>query len=149
MGGSYGGHLAAALTTQTRTFKAAACDRMFPSLAAFWGTTDEKWFPEWEFFGRPWEPQATEYYSRNDPFLGVGAVSTPTLLSHGALDYRCLAAGTEMWFSALQSLGVPSRLLRFEDEGHGLRGRENQVFYLEQVLAWFDTYVLPDGYEDE
>jgi dipeptidyl aminopeptidase/acylaminoacyl peptidase len=149
MGGSYGGHLAAALTTQTRTFKAAACDRMFPSLTAFWGTTDEKWFPEWEFFGRPWEPQAAEFYRRNDPFFDVAAVTTPTLLSHGALDYRCLAAGSEMWFSALQSLGVPSRLLRFEDEGHGLRGRENQVFYLEQVLAWFDAHVLPHGTEDE
>ncbi len=149
MGGSYGGHLAAALTTQTRTFKAAACDRMFPSLAAFWGTTDEKWFPEWEFFGRPWEPHAAEVYRRNDPFEAVAAAATPTLLSHGALDYRCLAAGSEMWFSALQSLGVPSRLLRFEDEGHGIRGRENQVFYLKQLLAWFDTHVLPDRSEDE
>jgi dipeptidyl aminopeptidase/acylaminoacyl peptidase len=149
MGGSYGGHLAAALTTQTRTFKAAACDRMFPALAAFWGTTDEKWFPEWEFFGRPWESQAAEFYRRNDPFNDVASVTTPTLLSHGALDYRCLAAGSEMWFSALQSLGVPSRLLRFEAEGHGLRGRENQVFYLEQVLAWFDAHVLPKGSEDE
>ena len=114
-----------------------------------WATTDEKWFPEWEFLGRPWEPQAREVYRRNDPFASVASVVTPTLVSHGGRDYRCLAAGGEMWFAALQALGVPSRLLRFEDEAHGLRDRDNQVFYLEQLLAWFDRHVLPPGSEDE
>ena len=36
-------------------------------LIAFWGTTDEKWFPEWEFLGRPWDPTAREIYLRNSP----------------------------------------------------------------------------------
>jgi dipeptidyl aminopeptidase/acylaminoacyl peptidase len=70
-------------------------------------------------------------------------VTTPTLISLGLRDYRCPPGGSETWFAALQSLGVPSRLLRFENEGHGLRDRENQVFYLEQLLSWFDTHVLP------
>ena len=67
IGGSYGGHLGAALTTRTDRFRAAALDRMFPETMAFWGTTDEKWFPEWEFGGRPWEPEAREIYRRNSP----------------------------------------------------------------------------------
>jgi dipeptidyl aminopeptidase/acylaminoacyl peptidase len=32
--------------------------------------------------------------------------------------------------------------VRFHTEGHGLRDRRNQVFYLEQVLAWFERWVL-------
>jgi len=142
MGGSYGGHLAAALTTQTQRFRAAACDRMYPQTEAFWGATDEKWFPEWEFGGRPFDPGAREVYRRNDPFLDVARVATPTLLSHGLHDFRCPQDGTVAWFSALQSLGVPSRYLRFHGEGHGIRGVANQVFYLDQLLAWFEDHVL-------
>ncbi|RKZ17908.1 hypothetical protein DRQ50_04535 [bacterium] len=142
MGGSYGGHLAAGLTTQTNRFRAAAVDRMFPEPVAFWGTTDEKWFPEWEWMGRPWEAGAREIYAANSPFEAVSQVTTPTLISHGMRDYRCLVAGGEIWFSALQALGVPSRFIRFENEGHGIRGPANQVWYLNQLLAWFEQYVL-------
>lgn len=143
-GGSYGGYLAAALTTQTDRFKAAACDRMYPHLEAFWGATDEKWFPEWHFGGRPFDPQAREIYRRNDIFAAVGRVQTPTLISHGLRDYRCPEDGSIMWYSALQSQGVPTRLLRFHDEGHGIRDRRSQVFYLQQLLAWFDRWVLAE-----
>jgi len=148
MGGSYGGHLAAELTTQTDRFRAAACDRMYPETVGFWGTTDEKWFPEWEFFGRPWEPGAREIYRLNSPFERIQNVTTPTLISHGMRDYRCRPAGSEMWFSALQVRGIPTRMIRFEDEGHGIRDRENQVFYLEQLLEWFDRHVLGEPQDD-
>jgi len=142
MGGSYGGHLAATITTRTDRFSAAACDRMYPPTAAFWGATDEKWFPEWEFGGRPFDPEAADAYRRNDPFVDVARVRTPTLLSHGLRDYRCPQDGSVAWFSALTSLGVPTRYLRFHDEGHGIRGTDNQIFYLHQLLAWFEAHVL-------
>ena len=151
IGGSYGGYLGAALTTQTDRFAAAALDRMFADPVSFWGLTDEKWFPEWEFGGRPWEPPARDIYRRNSPWEDVAKVTTPTLLSHGMLDYRCLAAGPEMWFSALQAAGVPSRFIRFENEGHGIRNPANLVFYHNQLLNWFDEHVLgpvgPEGQE--
>ena len=149
MGGSYGGHLAAGLTTQTDRFRAAAVDRMYPDPATFWGTTDEKWFPEWEWMGRPWEAGARDIYESNSPFAAVDRVTTPTLISHGMRDYRCLIAGGEIWFSALQSRGVPSRFIRFEGEGHGIRGVENRVWYLNQVLSWFEQHVLEDGSRED
>ena len=145
MGGSYGGHLGAALTTQSDRFRAAALDRMYPYLFSFWGTTDEKWFPEWEFMGKPWERAAREVYLRNSPVQRVDRVNTPTLISQGMLDYRCLIAGGEIWFSALQSRGVPARFIRFENEGHGIGHPVNKVFYYNQLLDWFDEHVLGTG----
>ncbi len=141
MGGSYGGHLAAALTTQTQRFRAAAIDRMTCDLVAMWGTTDEKWFPEWEFFGRPWEEPARDYYYRNSPSNFADRVRTPTLVSHGLKDYRCLISQAETWFSILKANNVPVRFLRFANEGHGIRGTENLVFYQRELLAWFDQHV--------
>ncbi|MEN8007798.1 MAG: S9 family peptidase [Candidatus Krumholzibacteriota bacterium] len=150
MGGSYGGFLGAALTTRSQRFKAAALDRMYPDQITFWGTTDEKWFPEWEFMGKPYDPEARKVYLRNSPWEQVEKVRTPTLISQGMLDYRCLIAGGEMWFSALQSRGVPSRFIRFENEGHGIRRPENRVFYYNQLLDWFDEFVLgKNGAGDE
>ena len=142
MGGSYGGLLGAALTTQTDRFAAAALDRMYPDQSTFWGTTDEKWFPEWEFGGRPFDPEARQVYRRNSPWELVERVHTPTLVSHGLRDFRCPVQGAEMWFSALRSRGVPTRLIRFVEEGHGIRGPRNLVFYHDQLLAWFDEHVL-------
>jgi dipeptidyl aminopeptidase/acylaminoacyl peptidase len=140
--GSHGGHLGAALTARTDRFAAAALDRIDPRPAVFWGATDEKWFPEWAFGGRPFDPGAGEIYARNDPFTRVDRVRTPTLVSLDVRDWRCPSDGGIAWFSALRSQGVPSRLLRFHHEGHGRRGRANQIFYLEQVLAWFERWVL-------
>jgi dipeptidyl aminopeptidase/acylaminoacyl peptidase len=142
MGGSYGAFLGAALTTLSDRFRAAALDRMYLDAFTFWGTTDEKWFPEWEFMGKPWDPGAQEVYLRNSPYFLADRVNTPTLISQGLLDYRCLIAGAEMWFSALQSRGVPSRFIRFENEGHGIRRPLNKVFYYNQLLDWFDEHVL-------
>ena len=140
-GGSYGGYMAAWLTTRTDRFKAAAMDRMLSDLASFWGTTDEKWPPEWSWGGRPWEEAAREYYREASPLHHAGAVNTPTLISHGLRDYRCLVGQAESWFSALQARNVPSRLLRFAHEGHGVRGTDNQILLAREVLAWFDTWV--------
>lgn len=141
MGGSYGGHLAAALTTQTDRFRAAAIDRMTSDLVAMWGTTDEKWFPEWEFFGKPWEPEAHEYYFKNSPINFAHAARTATLLSHGMKDYRCLIGQAEAWFSALKANGVPVRFIRFGNEGHGIRNPRNIVFYQQELLAWFERHL--------
>ena len=73
---------------------------------------------------------------------------TPTLISQGLEDYRCLIAGGEIWFSSLQALGVPSRFIRFTHEGHGIRDPRDQVFYQRQLLAFFDRYVL-DFFDDD
>ena len=142
LGGSYGGLLGAELTTRTETFKAAALDRMYPDQISFWGATDEKWFPEWEFGGRPWEPEARPVYEHNSPWLRVDRVQTPTLVSQGHGDFRCPATGGHMWFTALRARGVPARFIRFEQEGHGIRDPRNQVFYQHQVLSWFEEHVL-------
>ncbi len=141
MGGSYGGYMAAWLTTRTDRFDAAVIDRMVSDLASFWGTTDEKWPAEWSFGGRPWDDDARGFYREASPLHQAQAVVTPTLISHGLHDHRCRIGQAESWFSALQARGVPSRLLRFADEAHGVRRAPNRVRLAEETLAWLERYV--------
>ena len=55
-------------------------------LTSKYGTTEELWFPEWEFGGTPWDQP--EHYRERSPSQYVANFKTPTLVIHGLLDFR-------------------------------------------------------------
>jgi dipeptidyl aminopeptidase/acylaminoacyl peptidase len=101
-------------------------------------TTEELWFVEWEREGTPWENPAA--YARDNPIDHVAAWRAPTLVIHGALDYRVSEVDGLAVFTALQRRGVPSRLLYFPDENHWVLKPENSVQWHETVLEWLDRW---------
>jgi dipeptidyl aminopeptidase/acylaminoacyl peptidase len=100
--------------------------------------TEELWFPEWEHGGTPWENPAG--YAKDNPVDHVAAWRVPTLVIHGALDYRVSDIEGLAMFTALQRRGVPSRLLYFPDENHWVLKPENSVLWHDTVLAWLDRW---------
>ena len=67
-------------------------------------------------------------------------ITVPTLVLHGARDYRVpLEQGLSM-FTALQRQGVPSRLVVFPDENHWILSPARSVRWHEEVLAWLDRW---------
>jgi dipeptidyl aminopeptidase/acylaminoacyl peptidase len=100
--------------------------------------TEELWFPEWEHGGTPWENPAG--YAKDNPVDHVAAWRVPTLVIHGALDYRVSDVEGLAVFTALQRRGVPSRLLHFPDENHWVLKPENSVLWHETVLEWLDRW---------
>jgi dipeptidyl aminopeptidase/acylaminoacyl peptidase len=80
----------------------------------------------------------------DDPVL-VGAQSpstfaksmrTPTLVVHGALDYRVPDAQGLAYYNTLKAQGVDARLLWFPDETHWvLKPRNSRLWYIE-FFAW-------------
>jgi dipeptidyl aminopeptidase/acylaminoacyl peptidase len=110
-------------------------------LASSWATTDELWFPEWDLGGGgpPWE--RPEAYARFSPDRFVARWETPTLVSHGELDYRCTVDQGYAAFTALQRRGIESKLLVFPDEGHWiLRPKNSKVFY-DVVFGWLADHL--------
>ncbi len=101
--------------------------------------TEELWFPEWEHGGTPWENPAG--YAKHNPVDHVAAWRVPTLVIHGALDYRVSEVDGLAVFTALQRLGVPSRLLHFPDENHWVLKPENSVQWHDTVLEWLDRWM--------
>ena len=107
-------------------------------LASMYGSTEELWFPEWEFKGTSWDNP--EIYAQWTPSAHVKSFKTPTLVVHGELDYRVpLEQGLAM-FTALQRRGVPSRLLVFPDENHWVLKPVNSLRWYEEVLGWLDRW---------
>ena len=69
-----------------RRFKALVSHAGVFDLRSEFGETEELWFPLWEFRGAPWDDP--EMYARWCPSFFVKEFKTPTLVTHGELDYR-------------------------------------------------------------
>jgi dipeptidyl aminopeptidase/acylaminoacyl peptidase len=79
-------------------------------------STEELWFPIWEFQAACRGTIRT-LYARWSPSTYAKDFKTPTLVIHGELDFRVpLSQGLQL-FTVLQMQKVPSKLLMFPDEG--------------------------------
>ena len=137
-GASYGGYLINWIAGHSDRYRALVSHDGVFDLASMYGSTEELWFPEWEFKGPFWENP--EMYRRWSPSGFVQNFKTPTLVIHGEQDFRLtLEQGLGM-FTALQRKGVPSRLLVFPDENHWVLKPANSVRWYREVIGWLDRW---------
>lgn len=141
-GASYGGYLANWAMGHTDKFKAFFSHAGVWDLKSDYASTEELWFPEWEFGGTPWD--APELYEKDSPSSFVKDIAkykTPTLVSHGANDFRVAFEQGLQLFTILQRIGVESKLMYFPDEDHFVRKPHNVKLFYETFLDWFDHYL--------
>ncbi len=137
-GTSYGGFLTCWLVGHTRQFRAAVAQNAVTDLNVMWGTSDIPSWTEWEFGGRPWEVPAA--MRRHSPLTHAPRVKTPTLVLHARDDRRCpLVMGT-MFYRALKACGVPTQMVIYPGEGHGIRQPRHRADVYRRVLAWFERW---------
>ncbi|MGC2627195.1 MAG: S9 family peptidase, partial [Candidatus Udaeobacter sp.] len=138
LGASYGGYMANWILGHTNRFKCIVShDGMFNTESAY-GTTEELWFPEWEFKGPPWKNR--EMYRKFSPHLFADKFKTPTLVVHGQNDYRLDVSEGFQLFTTLQRLGIPSKMLYFPDEGHWVLKPQNSRLWYKTVNDWVDQW---------
>ncbi len=141
LGASYGGYMANWLLGHTNRFKCIVShDGMFNTESAY-GTTEELWFPEWEFKGSPWKNR--ELYRKWSPHQYAANFKTPTLVVHGQNDYRLDVSEGFQLFTTLQMLKVPSKMLYFPDEGHWVLKPQNSRLWYKTVNDWVDQWCKP------
>uniref|UniRef100_A0A8H8CEI2 Dipeptidyl-peptidase V n=1 Tax=Psilocybe cubensis TaxID=181762 RepID=A0A8H8CEI2_PSICU len=118
-------------------FKALVChDGVFD--AAYNGfSTDELFFFNHEWKGRPWDPESIALAKKYNPANFVHKWSTPQLTFHGSKDFRIPETEGIAAFHTLQQLGVPSRLVIFPDENHWVLNHGNRsatsTIFMERV----------------
>jgi dipeptidyl aminopeptidase/acylaminoacyl peptidase len=138
LGASYGGYMANWILGHTNRFKCIVShDGMFNTESAY-GTTEELWFPEWEFRGPPWKDR--ELYRKFSPHLFADKFKTPTLVVHGQNDYRLDVSEGFQLFTTLQRLKIPSKFLYFPDEGHWVLKPQNSRLWYKTVNDWVDQW---------
>jgi dipeptidyl aminopeptidase/acylaminoacyl peptidase len=137
-GASYGGYFVNWIAGHTDRFKCLVSHAGVFDLVSEYGTTEELWFPEWEFGGPYW--QNMEHYRKFSPSSYVQNFKTPTLVTMGELDFRVPMEQPFQMFTALQRRGVESRLLSFPDEGHWINKPRNALLWYRTVLEWIDAH---------
>jgi len=109
------------------------------NLTSMTGITEELWFTDWEFKGTPWTNPAM--YDRWSPHKFVQNFKTPILIITNTLDYRVPEGEGMQLFTAVQRMGVESKLLDFPDEGHWVLKPANSQFWHNTVLDWMDKHL--------
>jgi len=139
LGASYGGYMINWVLGHTNRFKCLVShDGMFNTESAY-GSTEELWFPEWEFGDTLWANR--EAYRKWSPHLFAAQFKTPTLVVHGQLDYRLDVSEGFQLFTTLQRLKIPSKMLYFPDEGHWVLKPQNSQLWYKTVNGWVDSYL--------
>jgi dipeptidyl aminopeptidase/acylaminoacyl peptidase len=137
MGWSYGGYMMDWFEGHTDRFKAIASMMGVYDLRSMFGATEELWFPKWDLKGQPWNSALYEKWS---PSNYVKNFKTPALVISGERDYRVPYTQSLQFFTALQEMKVPSRLIIYSDAGHWPSWYE-MAFYYTAHLEWFHQYL--------
>ena len=137
-GASYGGYMINWIAGHTDRFNALVSHAGVFNLESMYGTTEELWFPEWEYGGTPWEKR--EVYHKWSPHRYIHNCKTPVLIVHGAYDFRVSEEQAFQLFTSLQRLGVESKFLYFPDETHFVAKPLNAKLWWSTVLDWFRKF---------
>jgi dipeptidyl aminopeptidase/acylaminoacyl peptidase len=139
-GWSNGGYLTNCIISTTTRFKAAVSGAGIVDAVMEWGSNDEPAYTMVFKKGLPWS--AAERYHRASPTYNLHKVRTPTLIHVGANDERCPPGHSRTLYRALKEyVKVPTELLVYPGEGHGLMKYRSRQAKLEWDLAWFERYL--------
>jgi len=140
-GWSYGGYMTMWAVTQTDRFAAGVAGAGIASWQSYYGQNKiDTWMLP--FFGAS-VYNDPKVYAKSSPIEFIKRVKTPTLVLHGERDSEVpTPQGYEFWH-ALKTLGVPTQLVIYADEGHAIRKPENQLDIVRRSTAWFERYLRP------
>ena len=137
-GCSGGGVLTAWTVGHTDRFAGAVSLCPVINWMSFVGETDGAgWYGNFE---KPFWEDPSEYLKRS-PIMYVGKVKTPTLLMTGVLDLRTPMPQSEEFYRALKMRGVPTALVRMNNEFHGTSSTPSNFLRTQlYIRSWFDKY---------
>ena len=138
-GGSYGGFMTMWAVTQTNRFKAAVAAAGISDWLSYYG---ENGIDAWmlPYFG------ASAYddpaiYAQSSAINYMRNVKTPTFAYVGERDIECPAPQTQEFWHAMKAMNVPTSIMIYPGEGHGLRDPVHSADAMQRTLAWFDRYL--------
>jgi dipeptidyl aminopeptidase/acylaminoacyl peptidase len=138
-GWSYGGILTDYTIATTPRFKAAVAGAGSALQLSMYGT--DQYITQYnQEIGPPWRAQDL-WIKISYPFFHADRIKTPTLFMGGSADFNVPIIGGEQMYQALRSLGVPTELVIYPGQYHGLTLPTYRKDRLERYLAWYDRYL--------
>ena len=140
MGASYGGYMVNWIAGQwADRFDCFVNHNGLFDTRAFAHSTEELWFPHWDFGGSYEDAAAT--YERWNPANHVDKWQTPMLVVLGEKDFRVPYTQGLGAYTILRQRNIPAQLLVFPDENHWVLGAKNSLQWHDTVFAWLDRWL--------
>jgi dipeptidyl aminopeptidase/acylaminoacyl peptidase len=139
IGHSYGGFMTMWAVGHTDRFHAAVAGAGLSNWMSYYG---ENGIDQWmvPFFGATaYEDPAT--YERMSPIYSVRNIKTPTFIYVGERDVEVPAPQSQEFWHGLKAMGVPTSLMIYPGEGHGIREPEHVHDLTNRIVSWFDKYL--------
>jgi dipeptidyl aminopeptidase/acylaminoacyl peptidase len=142
-GWSYGGYMTMWAVTQTTRFRSAVAGAGIANWQSYYGQNGiDQWLLP--YFG------ATVYddpavYARSSPIEFIKRVRTPTLMLVGERDAECPVPQSREFWHALRTRKVPTQLVVYPGEGHGINAPRHRRDVMRRTLRWLDQSLQPDA----
>ena len=144
VGASYGGYSVYFLAgCHEKRFKAFISHCGIFDFDSMYGQTEELFFVNNDYGGSYWDTaNATAQRSyANSPHKFVSKWDTPILIFTGEKDFRIPYTQSLEAFTAARVLGIPARLVEFENEAHQVFKPQNSLVWNREFFGWLDKYV--------
>jgi dipeptidyl aminopeptidase/acylaminoacyl peptidase len=140
-GWSYGGILTDYTIATTTRFKAAISGAGSALQLSMYGV--DEYITQYELeLGPPWRSRDL-WIKLSYPFFGADKIRTPTLFMGGEADFNVPIIGGQQMYQALRELGVPTQLVIYPGQYHGLTLPSFVRDRLQRYVAWYDRYLKP------
>ncbi|MEJ2255448.1 MAG: S9 family peptidase [Woeseiaceae bacterium] len=138
-GWSYGGMNTNYAIASDNRFAAAVSGASISNMITGYGT--DQYIRQYENeLGLPWESIET-YLKISYPFFHADRIETPTLFMVGEKDFNVPLINSEQMYQALRSRNVPTQLVIYPGQFHGLTKPSYIQDRLERMIAWYAKYL--------
>ncbi len=142
-GWSYGGIMTDQVIARDQRFKAAVSGASIANVLAGYGT--DQYIRDYETeLGTPWK-NADVYMRVSYPFYHADRIKTPTLFVCGEKDFNVPLLNTEQMYQALKSLNVPTQLVIYPGQFHGVTTPSYVKDRYARYLSWYNKYLMTKG----
>lgn len=139
-GWSYGGILTNYVIASDTRFKAASSGAGVAMVSSMYGV-DQYILQYDNEIGQPWK-NFNKYIALSYPFLKAYKIKTPTQFMVGESDFNVPAVGSEQMYQAFKSLGIPTELIIYPGQFHGITNPSFQKDRFERYIKWFNSYLM-------
>jgi dipeptidyl aminopeptidase/acylaminoacyl peptidase len=140
-GYSYGGLMTDVVVSRTDRFRAAVSIAGIFNFVSAMGQSNPQLFID--SYREPWAGDLPRLWEHS-PASRADRIKTPMLVMHGQDDKPVDPRQSVELFSYLQLNGVPSRLVLYPGEGHGINKPSHVLDYQTREIQWFRHYLLDD-----
>jgi dipeptidyl aminopeptidase/acylaminoacyl peptidase len=139
MGYSYGGFMAMWANTQTNRFKAIVSGGGLSDWLSYYGINGiDQWMIP--YFGKSMYDDPEAYWAVS-AIRTIRNAKTPAFVYAGERDIEVPPTQSIEYWHALQAMDVPTSLVIYPDEGHGIRQPAHSLDARKRTVAWFDRYL--------